>query len=357
MNIQVFTPQAETFTTQEGAITAEQPKAATRLLYVDNLRIFLTILVVLHHLMNIYAASGGWIYIEGRQDMVTAILGKWFTVINQSYFMGLFMLIAAYFVPGSYDRKGPAVFIKDRLVRLGIPLVILSWIIRPGLIYIAQVNYNSLDLPFFEWYFGQYFHEYGLIGGGPLWFITALLIFSIGYAILRMLFSSHASWRKAAVSFPANRHIALLALVIAAASFIVRLWFPADRVFIPLVFQLADFPQYIALFILGIVAYRHDWLNQLPGKTGKLWMVISIIFILLWPPLVLMLGALEDAAPFQGGWHWQSALAAVWQAFLGIAMCVTVIRLSVSVPVLSTHNVVAAPSISTAGTRRVNTCR
>jgi hypothetical protein len=26
MNIQVFTPQAEAFTTQEGAITAEQPR-------------------------------------------------------------------------------------------------------------------------------------------------------------------------------------------------------------------------------------------------------------------------------------------------------------------------------------------
>jgi hypothetical protein len=55
--------------------------------------------------MNIYAGSGGWIYLEGRQDMLTAVLGKWFTVVNQSYFMGLFMLIAAHFVPGSYDRR------------------------------------------------------------------------------------------------------------------------------------------------------------------------------------------------------------------------------------------------------------
>jgi hypothetical protein len=241
--------------------------------------------------------------------------------------MGLFMLIAAYFVPGSYDRKGPARFIKDRLVRLGIPLAILSWIIRPGLIYIAQVNYNSLEMPYFEWFFGQYFQQYGLIGGGPLWFVTALLILSIGYATLRMLLSSHATRIKAGVSYPTNKRVALLALMIAAASFIVRLWFPSDTVFIPLVFQLADFPQYIALFIVGIVAYRRDWLNQLPGKTGRFWMVISIIFILLWPPIVLMLGALEDTAPFQGGLHWQSALAAVWQAFLGIAMCVTVIHI------------------------------
>ena len=33
-------------------------------------------------------------------------LGGWFCAVNQAYFMGLFLLISAYFVPGSYDRKG-----------------------------------------------------------------------------------------------------------------------------------------------------------------------------------------------------------------------------------------------------------
>jgi hypothetical protein len=89
-----------------------QPKTAARLLFIDNIRIYLTILVILHHLMIIYSGSGGWIYHEGREDAVASAVGGWFTGLNQSYFMGLFPLVAAYFVPGSYDRKGAARFLK-----------------------------------------------------------------------------------------------------------------------------------------------------------------------------------------------------------------------------------------------------
>ena len=103
-----------------------QPRAISRLLFVDNIRVFLTILVVLHHLMIIYSGNGSWIYNENREDEVTEALGAWFCSVNQAYFMGLFLLISAYFVPGSYDRKGAGRFLKDRLIRLGIPLLLYS---------------------------------------------------------------------------------------------------------------------------------------------------------------------------------------------------------------------------------------
>ena len=85
----------------------------------------------MHHTMIIYAGSGSFLYIEGRQDDITDALGGWFCAVNQAYFMSLFLLISAYFVPGSYDRKGAGHFLKDRLIRLGIPLIIYSWIISP----------------------------------------------------------------------------------------------------------------------------------------------------------------------------------------------------------------------------------
>ena len=50
-----------------------QPKAITRLLFVDNLRVYLTILVVLHHLMITYAGTGSWYYIEGQPDLVNRV--------------------------------------------------------------------------------------------------------------------------------------------------------------------------------------------------------------------------------------------------------------------------------------------
>ena len=61
----------------------------------------LTIQVMLFHLLIIYAGTGSWLYTEGRQDFVTGALGAWFIAVSQAYFMGLFLLISAYFVPGS----------------------------------------------------------------------------------------------------------------------------------------------------------------------------------------------------------------------------------------------------------------
>ncbi|HLE73199.1 MAG TPA: acyltransferase family protein [Anaerolineales bacterium] len=327
MKTQIVYPQSEALITKERAIAEAQPQAATRLLFVDNIRIFLTVLVMLHHLMNIYAGSGGWIYHEGRQDLITGVLGKWFTAVNQSYFMGLFLLIAAYFVPGSCDQKGVAGFLKDRLIRLGIPLAAYSWIIRPLLLYAGLSSYGDLSLSFVEWYSQQYFREYSLIGGGPLWFISALLLFSVVYAIVRLLMSSRSAKPAVETSFPGNGAIAVFAVMIALASFIVRLWFPSDWVYSPLAFQFADFPQYIALFIVGLVAYRQNWLVRLPERTGRVWLAIAAILILLYPPIAILGGAIADATPFLGGWHWQALLAALWQSLLGLAMCVSVIYL------------------------------
>ncbi len=31
------------------------------------------------------------------------------------------------------------------------------------------------------------------------------------------------------------------------------------------------FAQYIALFVVGLIAYRRNWLLSLPEATGKLW--------------------------------------------------------------------------------------
>jgi fucose 4-O-acetylase-like acetyltransferase len=114
-------------TSHSTSATADvQSKATSRLFFVDNIRVLLTILVVLFHVMIIYAGTGSWYYTEGREDFITGALGAWFITVTQAYFMGLFLLISAYFVPGSYDRKGAGRFLKDRLIRLGIPLVVYS---------------------------------------------------------------------------------------------------------------------------------------------------------------------------------------------------------------------------------------
>ena len=309
------------------AAEAIPPKATSRLLFVDNIRVFLTILVLLHHLMVIYAGSGSWIYNEGREDAVTNAIGTWFCAVNQAYFMGLFLLISAYFVPGSYDRRGAGRFLKDRLVRLGIPLAVYCWIVRPLLLYVGLAMRGDLRAPFWRWFPRQYFRDYGIIGGGPLWFIETLLIFSLVYVLWRLLARPRPAQPAVEARFPGSASIALLALLVGVATFLVRLWRPVGWAFPPLNLQFPFFAQYIALFAVGLVAYRRNWFLGLPEKTGRRWLAMAVLLILLFPVMALAGGAVTDDTPFLGGWHWQALAYALWESFLCLAMCIGLLYL------------------------------
>jgi glucan biosynthesis protein C len=107
--------------------TSARPPA--RLFHLDNLRLYLTILVILHHTAIAYGAVGDWSIVDPAVDDISPVFLTFFTAVNQSYFMSAFFLLAGYFTPRSLDRKGRASFIKDRLIRLGIPLLLFTTII------------------------------------------------------------------------------------------------------------------------------------------------------------------------------------------------------------------------------------
>jgi peptidoglycan/LPS O-acetylase OafA/YrhL len=102
---------------------AAPPRAkTTRLLYLDNLRIVLICGVLTIHLGGTYGAIGSWMYRDpAANDVFTSTFLSILDGIGMACGMGLFFLLAGYFTPGSYDREGGASFVRDRLIRLGIP--------------------------------------------------------------------------------------------------------------------------------------------------------------------------------------------------------------------------------------------
>ncbi|MBN1582278.1 MAG: acyltransferase [Anaerolineae bacterium] len=316
------------------AEAAVRPKAASRLLFVDNIRVLLTILVLLFHLMITYAGTGSWYYMEGREDLVTGMLGAWFLAVNQAYFMGLFLLISAYFVPGSYDRKGAGRFLKDRLIRLGIPLALYGWIIRPLLVYLDPIKSPGPREPLWRFLTQGYFRDEPILGSGPLWFIETLLIFSALYALWRLFSRPRPAepMRQAALaqerSFPGNVSITLLVLFLGVTTFLVRMWLPMGWCFEPLNLQFPYFAQYITLFVIGLIAYRRNWLLGLPDRAGRIWLGMAGLLIVLFWPLMLAGGAIDNGIEaFAGGWHWQAFAYALWESFLCLSMCIGLVYL------------------------------
>ena len=103
-----------------------------RLYYLDNLRILLILLVIQQHLAVTYGGPGTWDIKFETDDVLTLVIFSLHNAVNQSFFMGFFFLLSAYFTPASYDRKKAGRFMLDRLSRLAIPLVIYDTLISPN---------------------------------------------------------------------------------------------------------------------------------------------------------------------------------------------------------------------------------
>jgi fucose 4-O-acetylase-like acetyltransferase len=300
-----------------------------RLYFIDNLRILLITLVMMIHLSISYGGEGSWYYKEGRADTFSAILLTWHNATVQAFSMGLLFLISGYFTPGSYERKGPGRFFKDRLLRLGIPIlcydfVIGPLIVRPLVIYGNRESFDSYP-DFLAGYYSS-FH----IGTGPLWFVEALLIFAGCYALRRLLTKTSSPIVPTESKVPGNPAVVLFALAVSIITFIIRIWLPLGWNFEPLNFQFPFFTQYICMFIVGIVAYKRNWLARIPVTMGKLWLAVAIIFIfILFPVLFVSGGAMSgDISAFVGGFNWQCFALVVWEQFTGIATIIALLFLA-----------------------------
>lgn len=112
-----------------------------RLFYIDNIRLLMIVFVVVQHLAVTYSGMGSWYYKDGRPLGIAAqTLFGFYTSLQQGYFMGILFLIAGYFTPGAYDRKGFWRFLLDRFVRLGIPTLIYTFAVNPFIWYFLLNN-------------------------------------------------------------------------------------------------------------------------------------------------------------------------------------------------------------------------
>ena len=299
----------------------------SRLLFIDSLRTGLITLVVLHHVAVVYGAFTPFYYVEPPINLVLLVFG----LINQSWFMGALFLLSGYFTPGSFDRKGPGPFLKDRLLRLGIPLVVFTFVLSPiawtGL-WQMPANLTGITNPL-TWQ--SYPKLIGIAPLGPMWFVAMLLIFDFGYAAWRMLIRNQTSYSMGKSSLPSYLLIGVFILALALISYLVRIVIPIGKEVLDFP-TLAYLPQYLSLFVLGTVASRHNWFRTLPSSMGLLGFVTALVMGVLLFPLafsghLFSLEITEALANFTGNGQWQSAVYALWDSAFAVGMCLGVIIL------------------------------
>jgi fucose 4-O-acetylase-like acetyltransferase len=294
-----------------------------RIFYIDNLRLFLITLVVLHHVAVAYGGSGSWPLKENPTDSISPIIFLIFNAINQSFFLSLFYMLSGYFVPRSYDKKGPGRFLVDRLIRLGIPLLVFTTILSTLVVFLVVNFARGETVSILKIVTHRIQHPYWDVG--PLWFVEALLIFSVIYVLFRIVF--RFSYKPFQDTFPTNAAITLSIVAIAACTFIVRIWYPVGKQFH--VFQLGHFVHYIFCFWIGILAYRGKWFDNLSQSQARLWKIVALITIFALP---IMMGAMMAAGEFDievalGGFSWQSLLVSVWESIACISIIISLLSI------------------------------
>jgi len=293
-----------------------------KIVYLDHVKVLMTVLVILHHVVITYGGPGGWYYRHPATGKAPILLMTLFVSTNQSFFMGLFFLLSAYFIESSLQRKGIRAFVKDRLIRLGIPMVFYSFVLSPVMIYLVYHFGYGKPATFLQFLGG--FDDW--IDFGVLWFAAALLLFTIVFVIVHQVTGGGGI----AVSRLSPGKIVLFALGLGAVTFFVRLVFPVGWVLKPPGFQLGHFPQYISLFIFGILARRGDLAEHLELPTAKLFTRLAVGLVVIGFPL---LGYMQEyfhdpAANFNGGWNRENLAYSFYEQLLGISIMVALTGIS-----------------------------
>jgi hypothetical protein len=303
-----------------------QNTRSSRLFFIDHLRSLLMVLVVLHHVALVYGASlPGYYYVEPPFDDPQAFsVLMAFTAVNQSWFMGAFFLLAGYFTPPSFDRKGPGPFLKDRLLRLGIPLLVFFFVLSPISFigyYLMPAELSGITEPLTWQRFWKAYPDW--IGLGPLWFVAMLLIFGFGYAIWRML-TRYPSSDPRRASLPSYGGIGVFVLALAGASYLLRIIIPLGESVLQFP-TLAYLAQYLGFFAVGAFASRRDWFQRLPAFMGVVGFLIAAAAAVFMFPLattgqwftLAVTPALDNA---MGNGQWQSAVYALWDSLCAVGM-------------------------------------
>ncbi|MEP3924361.1 MAG: acyltransferase family protein, partial [Gilvibacter sp.] len=167
---------------------------STRLDYLDAARSFALILgIIFHASLSFMPIFIGW----AVMDISTSERVPLFMLVSHSFRMALFLLVAGFFSHMTFQKLGLSGFLKSRLLRVGVPLVIGWFLLRPllvsgwimgaesmrGEVHIGNALLEGLKR------LGQLPNEFLI--GTHLWFLYYLLLVCVTALLLHYLIRVH----------------------------------------------------------------------------------------------------------------------------------------------------------------------
>jgi peptidoglycan/LPS O-acetylase OafA/YrhL len=260
------------------------PKSRSRNAALDRARTFLTLVVLLHHAIIPYTHFGhtdpkSWIGF----DMVV--------LATDSFFMAMFFFLSGLFVWPGLGHKPLPIFLRDRLLRLGLPFAVAALTVIPLAYYAIALRQNpELGFSAFWW---KTVTE-GPWPSGPIWFVWVLLAFDLTASVLYRL-SPHLVDpinRLSQQSFDRPARFWLFLVIVSAIVYVPALvYYGANRWFElgPFSVQASRVLLYAAYFFIGAGIGAANFASGVISANGALpksrwsWVIVTLIpYGLMW---------------------------------------------------------------------------
>jgi len=229
-----------------------------RLYFLDNLRAVVILLVVLLHASITYMAYAPewWYVLDPDQGIGWTMLVLLVDVPN----MQALFFVAGFLALPSLARRGTGGFVREKLIRLGVPWVFGVVVLAPLITYMIFVS-RGIERPYLEFWFGDFWGTW--FQQAVYWFLGALLVL---FLLLAWAWAASERLRASTVRVtppPARLFVGFVLLTAAGsalASPAVGLddWRPLGWF---LVVQPARIAFYGGFFALGAYAERRGWLT------------------------------------------------------------------------------------------------
>lgn len=219
----------------------------------DNLKTCLSFVVVVLHASLPFMPWWYWPLLPS--DSHDIIPNIWmFVGFVHAFVMSMFFFISGYYVPQSYEKHGFGSFVNKKIIRLGIPLITMT--------LIQSVLLKKFII-------------------GHLWYIQTLFVLSLLYAFYRKYIMQNGLGLKIK---PSVISFITMYLSLAMASIITRRYYVIgdfSYVFRFFFAEVAHYPHYLLLFLLGIITYRNNWLSTISTKFASIFLVLGVMSMLL----------------------------------------------------------------------------
>lgn len=248
-----------------------------RVLFFDQIKALMIALVIAVHAPMAFGDKGWWmglrIPLEGNSDPLFEVTRGFFGYFCNTFFMYMLFLISGYFVPRSVHKKGIARYLKDRLLRIGIPFLFGMVLINNISLILARLSPTS---PYAETAWNEMpFNRVVVLG-----FLVLLFVFDLLYCAWVSL-RGDRFYVDRSVPTPQLRSWLISAIILAILEVVMstrtELWAalrnsPLDWFGV----QGTHIFTYTFMFFLGCKASCHHWLERLNSHLVVRWFRFSI---------------------------------------------------------------------------------